>query len=187
MLINIVVPILLIIFIIDYTTKKYVFFAKLKPSAKIPSKSKENAGYDIYPNFKEDCIVIPPHKTKMIPTGIASAFSNRYYFQLEERGSTGTKGIGQRCGVIDSGFRGEWQVPITNHNDEWMVIAKEGVTFKEIYGDVMPHSFIYPYEKAISQAVLLPVPRVKIKELAYKDILKIKSERGLGKLGSTNK
>lgn len=187
MFFKIIIPIILIIIAINYVTKKNVFFAKVNPTAIIPSKSRENAGYDIYSNFEEDYIVIPPHETKMIPTGIASAFSSRYYFQLEERGSTGTKGIGQRCGVIDSGFRGEWQIPITNHNDKYLIIAKQGITLQDIFGDTAPHSIIYPYEKAISQAVLLPVPKVNIKELSYKNLLKIESERGVGMLGHSNK
>lgn len=187
MILNIIIPLILIIIAFNYAFARNVLFAKIRPSAIIPSKSKEDAGYDIYPNFKQDYIIIKPNETRMIPTGIASAFSKRYYFQLKERGSTGTKGIGQRAGVIDSGFRGEWQVPITNHSNEYLIIAKEGITFKDIFGVTMPESFIYPYEKAICQAVLLPVPKVRVKEISHDKLIKISSERGFGKLGSSNK
>jgi dUTP pyrophosphatase len=164
-----------------------VYFAKVRPDAIIPSKKVENAGYDIYANFAEDYMIIAPHETKMIPTGIASACSPDYYFQLFERGSTGTKGIGQRCGVIDSGYRNEWFVPITNHNDKPLVIRKKGISNYQIFGDVMPYTIDYPYDKAISQAVLFPVPKVDIEEVTYEELLKIESERGLGCLGSSNK
>jgi dUTP pyrophosphatase len=90
-----------------------IYFAKLNHNATIPSKIVENAGMDIYACFDNDYLVILPNETKMIPTGIASVCSDDYYFQLFERGSSGTKGMGQRCGVIDSGYRGMWHVPIT--------------------------------------------------------------------------
>ena len=76
-----------------------VKFAKVRPSAIIPTKRVEDAGYDIYANFDEDYITILPHETKMIPTGIVSACDVDYCFILKERGSTGTKGMGQRSGV----------------------------------------------------------------------------------------
>lgn len=82
--------------------REQLLFAKLKPNATIPSKHYQDAGYDIYACFDEEQLTILPGETKMIPTGIASAFSSKYYAQLEERGSTGTKGMSQRCGVIDS-------------------------------------------------------------------------------------
>lgn len=161
-----------------------VLFAKTNPNAKIPSKSEENAGLDIYACFEENFKIIMPHMTKLIPTGLASACTTDYYFQLEERGSTGTKTIEQRCGVIDSGYRNEWFVPITNGNaSKAIVIAK-----KEFASQFSEEDFIvYPYEKAICQAVIIPVPKVKTTEIAYEDLLAIKSERGLGCLGSSNK
>ena len=80
-----------------HTTVK---FAKVRPTAIIPTKREEDAGYDIYANFDEDYMRINPHETKMIPTGIASACDTDYCFILKERGSTGTKGMAQRCGRI---------------------------------------------------------------------------------------
>jgi len=163
-------------------------FAKVKDNAIIPSKDDENAGYDIYACFNEDFIIIEPHETKMIPTGIASSCSPEYYFQLLERGSTGTKGIAQRCGVIDSGYRNEWFVPITNTTNKTLVISKPSE--KEMLDGIklfQENCIIYPYTKAICQAVLLPVPRTIVEEVSYEELKAIKSERGDGKLGSTGK
>ena len=163
-------------------------FAKVNPNAIIPSKETENAGYDIYACFDENYIVINPHETIMIKTGIASACDTDYCIILKERSSTGTKGIAQRCGIIDSGFRGEWGVPITNENDYPIIIAKNGVTFGDIFGEIMPNnSIIYPYEKAICQALVIPVPTTDIEEYTYEELLKIPSKRGTGMLGSSNK
>lgn len=166
--------------------RETIHFAKVKPDAIIPFKKDENAGYDVYLNFEEDYKAIRPHTTVMLPTGIASACSEDYYFQILERGSTGTKGIGQRCGVIDSGYRGEWFIPITNHNDYYLVIAKE-VDVQKFHRQYGNFTIVYPYSKAICQAVLLPVPKTNVKEVTLDELLTITSERGEGKLGSSNK
>lgn len=161
-----------------------IYFSKVKPNAIIPTKSKENMGYDIYPCFEEDYMIIEPHTTVLIPTGIASACSPMYGFILKERGSTGTKGMAQRCGVIDSGYRNEWFVPITNTKEYPVIIRKEGI----ILNLPLPVGTIsYPYEKAICQALLIEVPEVDVKELPYDDLQKIESERGMGHLGSSGK
>lgn len=154
-------------------------FAKINPKAIIPSKKIEDAGYDIYPCFDEEYIEIKPLNTVMIPTGIASAIPDKYYFQIQERGSTGTKGMKYGAGVIDSGYRGEWFVPITNCNNESIYITK-----KE---DLDLKGIIYPYKKAIAQAILLEVPKVEIEEISYEELKKIPSQRGDGRLGSTGK
>jgi dUTP pyrophosphatase len=160
-----------------------VRFAKVKPNAIIPSKRLEDAGMDVYACFDEDYLVIPPHKTVLIPTGIASACSVDYVFLLRERGSNGSKGLAQRAGVIDSGYRGEWFVPLTNTNRVPVVIVKQGVELPLIYNDAIT----YPYEKGIAQALVVPVPRLAIEEMPYDNLKQIPSERGTGALGSSNK
>ena len=159
-----------------------IYFTKLTPDAKIPTKRVEDAGYDIYANFSVNYIIIMPQETKMIPTGIASVCSDDYAFILKERGSTGTKGMAQRCGVIDSGYRGEWFVPITNTNNKPIVIYKNGYK-PDIFTDFIE----YPYEKAICQAVLIPVPKAVVEEISFEDLQNIKSNRGDGALGSSQK
>ena len=77
-----------------------LLFAKVNPNAKIPTKTDENAGRDVYACFEDDYMLINSHDTVMIPTGIASVCDTNYCFILKERGSTGTKGIAQRCGRI---------------------------------------------------------------------------------------
>lgn len=99
-------------------------FAKVKPDAIIPTKKTENAGYDIYACFEEDFVVIPPCSTKLIPTGIASAVSDKYYLQVHERGSTGSKGMKYGAGVVDSSYRGEIFICINNINNYEIVISK---------------------------------------------------------------
>lgn len=162
--------------------QKILYFAKTKQDAIIPSKREEDGAFDIYACFEEDYMVIQPHQTVLIPTGIASAFSSNYVAILKERGSTGTKGISQRAGVIDSGYRGEWFIPITNHNDKPLVIMKELSTQFQNQDIIY-----YPYEKAISQCIMVEVPKLHIETIDYKTLLEFQSERGTGCLGSSHK
>ena len=166
-----------------------VKFAKVKDGAIIPSKRDEDMGFDIYACFDEDYIAINPHETKLIPTGIASACDTDYGFVLFERGSTGSKGIARRCGVIDSGYRNEWFIGLTNTTNKVMFISKlsERDTYDKYYGETMPESCVYPYTKAIAQALVMPVPKTKVEEITYDELKAIKSERGIGALGSSNK
>ena len=161
-----------------------IYFAKMKETAIIPSKRVEDGAFDIYACFEEDFIVINPNETKMIPTGLASAFSSHYVAILKERGSTGSKGIGQRAGVIDSGYRGEWLVPLTNHNNTPLVICKEKALKANTFDT---NSIIYPYEKAIAQCILVEVPQLSTTEISYEALLQFESERGTGRLGSSGK
>lgn len=184
-----------------------VKFAKVRPGAIIPSKRDEDMGFDIYACFDEDYIKIGAHETKLIPTGIASACDPEYGFVLRERGSTGSKGIALRCGVIDSGYRSEWFVCLTNTTDTPLYISKFDrveTTKRDIqnseYGDLFDDGdillsddelsklmILYPYSKAIAQALIVPVPKTEVEEISYTDLQEIKSERGMGSLGSSNK
>ena len=190
---------------------KTIKFAKVKENAIIPTKTDENMGYDIYACFDEDYIEIRPHETKLIPTGIASCCSDDYGFIIKERGSTGSQGIAVRCGVIDSGFRGEWFIALTNTTRQTIRITKkvdkvqQGVAYDDkeekyylgtnknvdfvqndpfVYGETLK---LYPYSKAIAQAILVPVPKVKVEEVTYVELKEIKSERMNGQLGSSGK
>lgn len=163
-----------------------IMWARVNEDVKIPTKRDSDAGYDIYAYFKEDYLIIHPHETVIVPTGLYSAMSEDWYFQLEERGSTGTKGMSQRCGVIDSSYRGEWMVPITNVNEKAVVIIKKETEHRCPFFDRNDVIF-YPYEKAICQAVLLPVPKMKSVEIPLEELKVIPSERGEGKIGSSGK
>ena len=145
---------------IMHTTVK---FAKVRPTAKIPTKRVEDAGYDIYADFEEPFILINPHETVMIPTGIASACDTDYCFVLKERGSTGTKGIAQRCGIIDSGYRGEIKAIFRNTTDVIPAVFQEGERF--------------------CQLVIVPIPNIEVVEASELS----ESDRGENGYGSTGK
>ena len=185
-----------------HTTVK---FAKVRPTATIPTKRNEDAGYDIYADIDVDSTIIFPHETVMIPTGIACACDTDYCFILKERGSTGTKGIAQRCGVIDSGYRNEIFVPVTNTTNNIIVLYKKEnpLDVIENYADdtnkfikqnypgntsrIDGNTIYYPCTKAIAQLLLIPVPTADIEEYTYEELKAIPSERGSGSLGSSGK
>lgn len=159
-----------------------LYFAKLKQDVIIPSKREEDGGYDFYANFEEDEIIIKAHHTMLIPTKLLCAFSSDYVLVLRERGSNGVKGIGQRAGIIDSGYRNEIFVPLTNHNDKRLIISKK---VDRVIDNI--NEIVYPYSKAICQALLVEVPKVEVVEITPEELKGIKSERGEGKLGSSGK
>lgn len=163
-----------------------VKFARVRPDAKIPSKRDEDAGYDLWPCFENDWIEIQPFESKLIPTGIASAIESNYAFIFRERGSTGTKNIKVNAGVIDSGFNGEWFVSIYNANKVPLFISKFGTTGEQSPITEHPDAILYPYDKAIAQAILIQVPHAEIEEVNYSEIANRNTERGTGQLGSTN-
>lgn len=194
--------------------RNQICFAKVRSDAIIPSKKEEDAGYNVYACLTEDFIAIPTNHTELVPTGIASAFDASKYIQIEERGSTGAKGIKKSAGVIDSGFRGEWFVAITNCSDITLIISKqskgelEANMIKDQYGDLyvldasnnpvylyyldldgsyVPCYLYYSSEKAIAQAIIHEVPRMKVEEISYGELQQIESYRSTNMLGSTNK
>ena len=163
-----------------------IFFSRLRPDAILPSKRSEDAGYDVYACFDGDYMKAEPHQTIIVPTGIASACGADYFFRIAERGSTGTKGIGQRCGVIDSGYRGEWFIAMTNLNSVPLYFIKPE-RLEALKESLEPNAIFYPTGKAICQALVLPVPRTEAEELSYDELCKMESARSAGKLGSSGK
>ena len=170
-----------------------LYFAKIRPSAIIPTKKDEDAGYDLYADFDEDFFVINPGQTKAITTGIAVAFSNKYYAQIEERSSMAKLGIKKSGGVFDSGYRGEYMIMTYNTNDKPFIISKAPVEEVaenfEIDGVVYDKSqiILYPKSKAICQIVMQIIPKLDEKEISYDELKAIASERSVGGFGSSGK
>lgn len=100
-----------------------IYFAKIRPTAIIPTKKLEDAGYDMYADFEGDYLVIKPGETKAVPTGIAIAFSSKYYAQVEERSSMAKIGVKKSGGVFDSGYRGEYFIMTYNTNKKPFIIS----------------------------------------------------------------
>lgn len=159
-----------------------LLFSKIKDGAITPSKREEDGCYDIYACFDDEFIVIQPHTNKLIPTGVATAFTPKYRLAIRERGSNTKSNLITMAGQIDSGYRGEIFVSLYNGNDIPVEITKNvtEVTRTEDFIRV-------PYSKVIAQFAMEEVPRILVKEIPYDELLNIKSDRGIGALGSSKK
>lgn len=89
---------------------------KLSPDAILPAKNNsEDAGIDVFTN---ESYVLQPGETHMFRTGISVEFPQGYVALLWDRSGLGSKGIHRLAGVIDSGYRGEWKIVLTNLTQE---------------------------------------------------------------------
>lgn len=141
-----------------------VNFKKLNDRAITPTKGSEKAaGYDLYAAMESEQIVIRPHETVKIGTGLAIQPPDEYFGAIFARSGLATK-LGVRpancVGCCDEDYTGEYIVPL--HND-----SEDPVSIKK--GD------------RIAQLVFLPYLDVSFVET---DELK-QTERGAGGFGST--
>lgn len=98
----------------------------LNELAKMPTRGSEYAaGYDLYAATDSD-IIIEPHKTIKVGTGIAIAIPEGYFGGIYARSGLATK-KGLRpancVGVIDADYRGEIIVALHNDTNELQIIS----------------------------------------------------------------
>ena len=133
-------------------------FKKLNPDAKIPNYAHAgDAGMDIY---SIENIIIKSNETKTIKTGLSGEIEEGYVVYFWGKSGLAQKGIDSLAGVIDSGYRGEWQVVLHNLDDTDYVVNK---------GD------------KIVQAIIQKVDQAEIIETIHLS----DSSRGIGGFGST--
>ena len=165
-----------------------IYWDKLNERAKLPSKRDEDAGFDIYSDSIEN-IVLKPNETKFFTTGLRSAFPSNYWIEIKERGSTGAVGLSVRSGVIDSGYRGEWKIMLTNVNKYPVEFSHDVDKVTYIKGKIFKNRIkkvIYPLTKAIAQAVVIPLPTIQC--YCDKDMVDgAKSNRGETGWGASGK
>lgn len=175
--------------------KKEILFRRIRDEAIIPSRTKGNAGFDIYglipQDREENTIIIKPHTTELIPTGIKSVIPEGYYIQIHERGSSGSKGIKYSAGVIDSSYRGEWFMATTNTNDKPVIFYDSSNIWVNKFKRENPQyedAIYYPLSKAIFQGVIHSTHNeFKTRIVSEQEFKKHNSSRGDGKLGSSGK
>lgn len=96
-------------------------FKKLTNTATVPTKAHaEDACHDLYAD-EPDGVVIPPHQTVKIHTGIAMEIPTGYWGAILARSGISTnRGLrpGNCIGCVDNIFRGEVMVAL--HNDTGM-------------------------------------------------------------------
>lgn len=92
----------------------------LSSGARVPERSTlGSAGYDLVACVEEP-IVLGPGETKLIGCGFSMAFDQGYVALIFARSGLGVRHgiVPANCvGVIDSDYRGEVKVGLTNHSD----------------------------------------------------------------------
>lgn len=88
----------------------------LHPKAKLPTRNKKSAGYDLY--AVED-MMLPSKEVVIVPLGIATEIPEGIYANIKDRSGLAAKyGITTLAGVIDEDYRGEWKVILFNAGRE---------------------------------------------------------------------
>ncbi|MBQ4523571.1 MAG: dUTP diphosphatase [Lachnospiraceae bacterium] len=138
---------------------------KLNENAIIPSRGSEQAaGMDLYACTSTP-VVIAPHETVMVGTGLAIETPVGYASLIFARSGLASKqGLApaNKIGLVDSDYRGEVKVALHNHSNEPQIIN--------------------PMER-IAQLVVMPYLQVEFNEV---DELS-ETERGERGFGSTGK
>lgn len=134
---------------------------KLNPNATIPTYAHPtDAGADVY--ALED-VAIMPHTTELVRTGLKMAIPRGYEIQVRPRSGMSLKTnmrIANAPGTIDSGYRNEVGIIVTNIGDEIENINA---------GD------------RIAQFIIAPVPMMVFEETIIND----ETDRGEGGFGSS--
>jgi dUTP pyrophosphatase len=141
-----------------------VLITKLDPQLPLPSYAKPgDAGADLYSRID---IELAPGERALVPTGIAIALENGYVALVHPRSGRSIKeglGMVNAPGTIDSGYRGELQVILINHDRENKIEIKRG--------------------ERIAQLVIQPVIQAEFIEVETLP----GTSRGVGGFGSTGK
>ena len=98
----------------------------ISKDSKIPYKAGHGcAGYDI---FNREPFEIYPNTRKLVPIGISTEFSSKYYLRIAPRSGLSLKGIdvGIDVGgsIIDSSYRGEINVLVVNNSHITLIFPK---------------------------------------------------------------
>lgn len=99
---------------------------RLTDTAIIPQRAtKGSAGYDLSADINEE-IILYPHTTVKIPTGLAFEIPHGYFGAIYARSGLATK-QGLRpancAGICDEDYKGEYIVPLYNDSDEIRIIT----------------------------------------------------------------
>jgi deoxyuridine 5'-triphosphate nucleotidohydrolase len=182
---------------------------RIDSRAVLPSKNREDVGYDIYAIIDEEIVVLPPNTGKLFRTGLVVAFPEDYGMFVCNRSGVGSKGLVYGAHVIDSGYRGEVFINLHNISKKIVIIADMGganlveeemkkevikkITDGSLLIDiclntdmVLDNITVIDKRKAVAQVAILKVEHLDVVEVDNEDDLP-KSVRGKGALGDSGK
>ena len=133
---------------------------RLHENAILPTKAHDgDLGYDLYAS---DPLMIAPHETRLVKTGISVQFPAGYGGIIKDRSSIATKQyLFTVAGVIDNGYTGEIRIAFYNASGQLQRIEKG---------------------QKIAQLILIPVTNFTVEEV---DEIVTSDGRGEGGFGST--
>jgi dUTP pyrophosphatase len=158
-----------------------VFIEICREGAVLPTYARPgDAGMDVCAVTE---IIIKPGETVIVPTGLKLAIPEGYEIQVRPRSGVSFKTplrISNSPGTIDSGYRDELGIIMTNSSESHSLIEEEIFPF-ESKGNLKG---IYKINKGdrVAQIVLKEVPRMKL--VVVEAVKEIGTNRG-GGFGST--
>ena len=185
-----------------------LLFAKVEEDAIIPTKRDEDAAYDVYTCEKET-IVIPPcskayfpkffdkggmgSKGLIIGAGVGdSGYRNKYFVPINNINR-------DKYFILTAQSKEEVENSICFDKIKNKFVTIDEVDKNSIIPSSNSNEFLYErlidkkdciikyINKAFASFVILPVPKLTVKEVSYDELVQYKSERGLGNLGSSGK
>lgn len=132
-----------------------VKFTKIRPNAKLPYRATpDSAGADLFACIDDlGGIIIQPHETVLIGTGLKGEFAKGYAALMYARSGMASKkhmAPANKVGVIDADYRGEWMVPLHNHSNEPQVVENGERIAQIIFHEVEFPEFVEVSEDELS-------------------------------------
>lgn len=127
---------------------------KLRDNAVIPTRGSEYAaGYDLYAAIDET-VVIGPHETQKIGTGLSFELPENTFGMIVARSGLATK-EGLRpancSGICDSDYRGEYIIALHNDSDEIRCVEPNERIAQLILMSYVPMTFSLVNELTITE------------------------------------
>ena len=127
---------------------------KLRDNAVIPTRGSEYAaGYDLYATIDET-VVIGPHETQKIGTGLSFELPENTFGMIVARSGLATK-EGLRpancSGICDSDYRGEYIIALHNDSDEIRYVEPNERIAQLILMSYVPMTFSLVDELTITE------------------------------------
>jgi len=121
-----------------------------------------DSGMDVRANIRETIIIVSG-QSMVIPTGVFLEIPKGYEVQVRPKSSLSAKGILVHFGTVDTGYRGEMIITMSNLNTNgFMHTIKQG--------------------DKVAQLVIVPIVQAELMQVSEIDT---NTERGTGGFGST--
>lgn len=156
----------------------------LSDNAKMPTRDRLDAGYDIY---SAETLILEPQEKAVIKTDIAVNIPEGYVGLLTSRSGVSSKThLVIETGKIDAGFQGNMRINIKNDTQDFVIDSNvyQDIEAKVHYTDKTLDAGTYQIKKGdkLAQLVIVPIWTPELKQV---DEFHTESERGESGFGST--